>query len=640
MNSSQSTDYDSQRRQVRTPRSTSQAPQSRENTESIEQQDVQQDELTTRATNPLPFSLPSKEIVTEGIALYFKYCHKQPLWLFDPEDISIPEACRSEVIFGMLSVALRYSNNVFLNGRTDQMCRYYAEATRSYAMFRIAQGTVDLSTVKSLCLVALAEYIANDTHLVWLHIGLASNLAQCAGIDIEMHEGDFSPVLEERRRVFWSIHVLKQHYAPHSMHLNMLRDIHSPKYMAVNNGSPREMGMKPPQTPQENGAFTSRGGIWVYMVQLATLWSEVQEYVSHCAGGYSTPPWSVDSGYSIIGAHLMDIETKFPTCNRYDSVRFQDQSQEELHRDRGYWSPWLYLQFTYHAVHSVLNHPFLYSWRPQQSAQLAVPNTFWKTSSELALIHTTWTVRLIDMVVEKDYEISDPFLCHAVAIAATIHLYYCCAADTTMRESAHRKLETCTRYLSNLATKWPRCQVLHQKIQELTQSAFAVSPRANHHRLTRRTLSIDTALMWDILCHSSSKIIPASPGEGLFDKSFVPPPPKNSNKVTVETEVFHHSARAVDTSDGGQALPPYSSTFDQEASENSENEPWIRSSRTSIDYNGNGGPPQQPLPRDPLGWPGSGFPTEMSFMDITHDPFFQFQDHENPYRGVWEVGNL
>jgi hypothetical protein len=156
----------------------------------------------------------------------------------------------------------------------------------------------------------------------------------------------------------------------------------------------------------------------------------------------------------------MNLETNFPTSHRYDSARFQEQSVEELHGDRWYWSPWLYLQFTYHAVHSVINHPFLYSWRPQQSAQLAVPNTFWKTSSELALIHTTWTVRLIDMVTEKDYQLSDPSIGHLVAIAITIHLYYCRAADPVLRESAQRKVETCTNFLGDLAAKWPTCDVI------------------------------------------------------------------------------------------------------------------------------------------------------------------------------------
>lgn len=279
-------------------------------------------------------------------------------------------------------------------------------------------------------------------------------------MDIERHEGEFLPAVEERRRVFWSIHLLNQQYAPHNMQLNMLRDIHNPKYMAVNIDSPRQMALKPPATPQENDPFTLRAGIWAYMVQLSSLWSEVQHYVSHCGSGDLTPPWSVDSGYSIIGAHMMNMETDFPTSHRYDSVRFHEQSRDRLNQNRGYWSPWLYLQFTYHAVHSVLNHPFLYSWRPQQPTQLAVPNTFWRTSSELALIHSTWTARLIDMITEKEYQISDPFLAHAVAIAATIHIYYCRAADTAVRESAQRKLETCTRFLSVLATKWPRCQAI------------------------------------------------------------------------------------------------------------------------------------------------------------------------------------
>ena len=117
------------------------------------------DGTALQVANTLPFSMPPKEVVAEGIALYFQYCDKQPLWLFEPDDLLVPETCRSEVVFGILSLALRYSRNPFLDGRTDQMCRQYAEAARSYAMLRVAQGTVNLSTIQSFCLIALAEYI-------------------------------------------------------------------------------------------------------------------------------------------------------------------------------------------------------------------------------------------------------------------------------------------------------------------------------------------------------------------------------------------------------------------------------------------------------------------------------------------------
>ncbi|KAJ5585576.1 uncharacterized protein N7459_005376 [Penicillium hispanicum] len=583
------------------------------------------------------FASPPKDIIAESVSLYFQYCHKQPLWLFDPDDLSSPKRCRNEVIFGIMALALRYSNNHFLQGRADRMCRQYAEAARSLVMLRITQGTVDLSTMQSLCLIALAEYITNETNLACLHVGLATNLARCGGIDIELHEGEITYELEARRRLFWSIHLLNQQYGLRNMQLNMLRDIHNPSYLALNLDSPRQMGIKPPQVPEETYTPTSKEGIWGYMVQLACLWSEVQHYVSHCASGDPTPPWSVDSGYSIIGAHLMNLETKFPTSHRYDSVRFQDRPREDLHRDRWYWSPWLYLQFTYHAVHSVLNHPFLYSWRPQQPAQLAVPNTFWKTSSELALIHTTWTVRLVEMVSEKGYQISDPYLGHLVAIAATIQIYYCRAADSALRDSAQRKVETCIKFLGDLSMKWPMCEAIYQKLQTLVQSAFATSPNSRSNQSSRRTLSIDTALMWDILLSHTSKTSSPLPAEGLFDVSFLESPgAKPANKVTVETEIFHNSTRTVDTSDGGQGLPPYSSTVhDQVSPECSDHELLVRTHLAPADSSL--GPFH--VPREPLAGLGAGL-SDMSFMDVTRDPFFQFQDHDNPYLGVWEIGNL
>lgn len=145
--------------------------------------------------------------------------------------------------------------------------------------------------------------------------------------------------------------------------------------------------------------------------------------------------------------------------------------------------------------------------------------------------------------------------------------------------------------------------------------------------------------MWDILLHNSARnSSSASPGGGLFDSSFLETPSgRTADKVTVETEIFHHSTRTIDTSDGGQALPPYSSTaHDRDVSEDSGIEPWQDDGLATIDNNME----QTSLARNALVPSASGFPGDMSFMDITHDPFFQFQDHQQPYMGIWEIGNL
>jgi hypothetical protein len=144
--------------------------------------------------------------------------------------------------------------------------------------------------------------------------------------------------------------------------------------------------------------------------------------------------------------------------------------------------------------------------------------------------------------------------------------------------------------------------------------------------------------MWDILCHKSTKTPFDPPGEGLFEASFLQPLGEiHQDQLTVETEIFHGSAAAVDMSEGGQALPPYSSTLrNKAASDFPENGPWNHEHALSLDKGSNGGP----LEREPLTWAATGLPGDVSFMDVTHDPFFQFQDHENPYQGIWEIGNL
>jgi hypothetical protein len=273
---------------------------------------------------------------------------------------------------------------------------------------------------------------------------------------------------ESMRRVFWSLHLLQQMYGQQSSATDILEDISRPRYVATHIDFRKKLNELPPFMPREdiirrsNSGSQNNSGVWAYMIQLGSLWAEVRTYVKQWAEQIDSAPapWSIDSGYAQIGAHLMDLETKLPARHRFDLARFPDQNDLQLQESREYWSPWIYLQFTYHTIHNILNHPFLYSSRPRQSAQLAVPNTFWKTSSELAFIHSTWVARLIDMVTNKSYRVSDPFIGHCTAIAATVHIYFCRAADKTTRESAISRLSRCAAYLAELAELWPSCKFL------------------------------------------------------------------------------------------------------------------------------------------------------------------------------------
>lgn len=112
--------------------------------------------------NLTTFTMPPKDMISKCLALYFQYCHKQPLWLFDPKDFSNLSDIPDEIIFGISSLALRYSRSHTLDGQVDQLCRPYAEAAHSLISLRISRGSVNLSTMQALCLIALAEYIGQS----------------------------------------------------------------------------------------------------------------------------------------------------------------------------------------------------------------------------------------------------------------------------------------------------------------------------------------------------------------------------------------------------------------------------------------------------------------------------------------------
>lgn len=162
----------------------------------------------------------------------------------------------------------------------------------------------------------------------------------------------------------------------------------------------------------------------------------------------------------MILSDLTELENKLSLCHRYDSVKFYERRAEEVRLNREYWTPWLKLQFTYHAILTVLNHPFLYIVSSQYNHNLTIPNTFWRRSSELVLLHATWIVRLIDMVSEKKMRLIDPFFGHVAAIAASVHLYYCCASDPRLKYKSKTDFAKCRRFLKSFVSFSPACEKL------------------------------------------------------------------------------------------------------------------------------------------------------------------------------------
>lgn len=202
-------------------------------------------------------------------------------------------------------------------------------------------------------------------------------------------------------------------------------------------------------------------GIWSFAVHFGWVWSKIREYVCECSHNkFILEPWRSDSIYAKILADMTEIENKMPWCHRYEPTKFYERSADEVSQHRDYWIPWIKLQFTWHAILTMLNHPFLYIVASQNHPNLAIPNTFWRKSSELVLLHATWIVRTIDMVSEKQVQLVDPFFGHAAAIAATVHLYFCCAADTRLKQKSKVDFVKCQKFLKGFSFFSRTCEIL------------------------------------------------------------------------------------------------------------------------------------------------------------------------------------
>lgn len=260
---------------------------------------------------------------------------------------------------------------------------------------------------------------------------------------------------EEQSKLFWSFSFLEAFYGPPTMMPSIAGNISSPCFSVA------ELQLTPmPCPPLPPGDQSSHdrdiSDIWSQSARICSLWQDLRTYVSSCMDGHSDAPWQPHSGYTKLCSRLLDLEEVYPTRLSYNSVKFPDRPPEEIQTHRMIWLPWVRLQITYHTIHCVLNHPFLYSFR--NTKPILSPNTFWRGSFEKALRHCTWVPRLIRMAREKGLELADPFFAQAAGVAGTLHLYWTRSSDEALRASALANLQICQSLIANMARSWPVCR--------------------------------------------------------------------------------------------------------------------------------------------------------------------------------------
>lgn len=518
------------------------------------------------ADNPLAVVFDPDEVAT-GIDLYFKYCHRQPIWCFERQEVSDHDSLPEELASSILALTSRFSE------QRDHL-QLYSNNAKTLIMLRIANGTVDLTTIESLCLLSFSSFRDGNVHLGQFHLGLSLQLCRSAMLDIKSVYAIDDPITDRKKRLFWSLQLLEQFYGRQEGLLSVPTDIWRPAYFSAGESEMKPDPKAPPLPRDELGTSTpSEPGIWNTTVYLGWVWSQVRKYVSDCAHNILKEPWRHDSTYAKVLSDFLETENRIPMCHRYDSVRFYERGVEELKMNRDYWAPWLKEQFMYHIIPTVLNHPFLYIVGAQHNPNLGIPNTFWRRSSQQALVHATWIVHMIDMVIDKQVALVDPFFGHAAAIAATVHLYYCCASATRLKQKSNIDFEKCRRFLKSFIPCSAACGELDRNLDKMTHIAAGSESMAVADWMPSK-IYLSVPLMWEILQFNSTTSSQEIPTSGLLDVSLTPAvaTADAGESSTLEIIVAMSPKVSVDMADGGQEAPTLSCKHHQPSGPGSSQE--------------------------------------------------------------------
>lgn len=194
-------------------------------------------------------------------------------------------------------------------------------------------------------------------------------------------------------------------------------------------------------------------GIDLCCSRLLSVWGHAMTFLRSVKDAESSAVWSENGLYQKIVAQLYNFETTVGQAHRLRNTRFAERSSAELESDRGYWAPWLMMQFLYHAVQVLINHPFLHLAKRREDHTIRPPSFLQHTFDQM-LLHSSWVTNCIDLCDEKNFEINDPFIAHLASVTATGYLFSLNADNLDLAQQARRGFDTCYSFIERLTAVW------------------------------------------------------------------------------------------------------------------------------------------------------------------------------------------
>ncbi|KAL4745442.1 hypothetical protein BDW72DRAFT_198634 [Aspergillus terricola var. indicus] len=438
---------------------------------------------------------------------FLLYCNAQPLPLFHPDNFVVTFPNRPfEVVYGVLAMAFRFIKKACeapWDGSLPDAkeCR---QAAHQLAMSDVSTAHIELSTIQTLCLLAIIDL--NDGNIVKcrVHGTLALTLARSAQLDRDPRgiQAMDQQIIDERRRCYWSI-VLLHHLIGESVARPGPVLLQSSKLpFPASAASPPSVALRfEGQTTASCEAPTEENGICSIVIQLSEVWGMAQSYIRSRGGAANEsggcPPWHSSSKYSTTLELVMNLGDNLSPAHRYRFIDLSSVDSEELQHSRAYWAPWLLSRFLYHTTLCILNHPILIMLQIQGSRD--VSEVFLQQTTFARIHHTSWLMHFIEFLDSRQFFISDPIIGYCAAVLATVELHqFFTEGKRTTAEKRKRNYEYCLGFIQKLSDTWPYMARVADNLQRLMETT-SILYQSNLTNPNANKVSIDISGYFCIL---------------------------------------------------------------------------------------------------------------------------------------------
>ncbi|KAJ5129603.1 uncharacterized protein N7515_005642 [Penicillium bovifimosum] len=438
------------------------------------------------------------------VELYLTYCNAQPLLLFPLR--TSPASLRTrdpELLLAIEALGARFRGQGVSDQTLQTSIKSKTERAAQMVMMRVASGTVELSTIQTLCLLSMLEFTAGNIVRAGSYTSLSTYFMRNLKINGLESISNLETESDERKLCYIGILMLQ----------NFQGSLQPPDTAGHADLLAETGGISSPLGSTLFGKDNARGnngdskpdiGINGSSVYTSELWAMACKYAACHVGVDSHPPWSPYSDYTMINFRHCEHESFMPLRFRLHASRFQDHPSSSLKARRDYWSPWLSFQLVWHAVPCLVNHPFLLSMR-LRNFRRTMPQSFLRNSFEQLTFHSGWVSHFLELIEMKNFEVSDPIIGHCVAIVATIYLQHSFIEDQDFHRKAQTGFEKCLRFLRNMGNRWPHIDRQAHQLQQLRDS---VSPGGlmtdnipSGGSNSRQKWSVNLQLLWNILVY-------------------------------------------------------------------------------------------------------------------------------------------